>query len=178
MSYAEDIQKGLTNCVDSHSELLSIRCNETKKYSRNEVAELLYNSSRGVKSFFPRYGVYRSLVSNSDMRFIQNDKLKDLMINLYDFRFKRYENMDIVMENIYQYDYNEFLVNNFNVNSQDTLKYVEKNFILNHDFLCSDVFKKKIRYISGITYGSKVAVDEIIKSMISLDNLISEELKK
>ena len=44
--------------------------------------------------------------------------------------------------------------------------------------LCSDVFKKKIRYISGITYGSKVAVDEIIKSMISLDNLISEELKK
>ena len=57
-------------------------------------------------------------------------------------------------------------------------KYVEKNFILNHDFLCSDVFKKKIRYISGITYGSKVAVDEIIKSMISLDNLISEELKK
>ena len=80
LSYAEDIQKGLTNCVDSHSVLLSIRCNETKKYSRNEVAELLYNSSRGVKSFFPRYGVYRSLVSNSDMRFIQNDKLKDHVI--------------------------------------------------------------------------------------------------
>ena len=102
LSYAEDIQKGLTNCVDSHNELLLIKCNETKKYSRQEMAKLLYNSTQGVKSFFPRYGVYRSLVSNSDMRFIQNDKLKDLMINLYDFRFKRYENMDIVMENIYQ----------------------------------------------------------------------------
>ena len=90
LSYAKDIQKGLTNCVDSHNELLLIKCNETKKYSRQEMAKLLYNSTQGVKSFFPRYGVYRSLVSNSDMRFIQNDKLKDLMINLYDFRFKRY----------------------------------------------------------------------------------------
>ena len=85
LSYAEDIQKGLTNCVDSHSVLLSIRCNETKKYSRNEVAELLYNSSRGVKSFFPRYGVYRALSQNNDLGLIDNDTLKSRLITLYDF---------------------------------------------------------------------------------------------
>ena len=44
------------------------------------------------------------------------------------------------MENIYQYDYNEFLVNNFNVNSQDTLKYVEKNF---HCFFLTNLQKRE-----------------------------------
>ena len=175
---AELISKRIDTCFKSQNMLFVSDCENLNSLSADSLKNLLFLTGRGAISFFPRYGVYRSLVSNSDMKYLKSNDLKEKIINLYDYAYKRYENMDIVMENIYQYDYNEFLVNNFNVNSQDTLKYVEKNFILNHDFLCSDVFKKKIRYISGITYGSKVAVDEIIKSMISLDNLISEVLKK
>ena len=178
LNYAKNIQKGLSDCVKSHDELLALSCNDKSKHTRDEIAQIVFNSTRGVMSFFPRYGVYRSLVSNSDMRFIQNEELKDLMINLYDFRFKRYENMDIVMENMYQYDYNKFLVENLYVNALDPLEIVKENFIFDFETLCGKPFKKKIRYINGITSRSKTAVDEIIETMISLDELISEELKK
>ena len=58
---------------------------------------------KGSTSLFPRYGVYRSLVSNSEMKYIENQDLKDKLIDLYDFKFKRYENIDPIITNLYQY---------------------------------------------------------------------------
>ena len=45
------------------------------------------------------------LVSNSEMKYIENQDLKDKLIDLYDFKFKRYENIDPIITNLYQYGF-------------------------------------------------------------------------
>ena len=151
LDYARGIQQGIKKCTYSQKILMELNCIESKKIDEKELGELIYFAGRGINSFFPRYGVYRSLVSNSEMKYIKSDSLKEKIINLYDFRFKRYENMDIVMENLYQYDFNLFLVENFSVNVLDSLDYVVENYEFDSSSFCDGSLNKKIKYINGIT---------------------------
>ena len=111
------------------------------------------------------------------MKYLKSNDLKEKIINLYDYAYKRYENMDIVMENLYQYDYNDFLVENFNVGTLDDSSYYQQNMNLNINFMCSSDFKKKIRYLNGMTRSVKNTLDEILSLMKEVDELIFDELK-
>ena len=152
-------------------------CENLNSLSADSLKNLLFLTGRGAISFFPRYGVYRSLVSNSDMKYLKSTDLKEKIINLYDYAYKRYENMDIVMENLYQYDYNDFLVENFNVGTLDDSSYYQQNMTLNINFMCSSDFKKKIIYLNGMTRSVKNTLDEILSLMKEVDELIFDELK-
>ena len=110
------------------------------------------------------------------MKYIKSDSLKEKIINLYDFRFKRYENMDIVMENLYQYDFNLFLVENFSVNVLDSLDYVVENYEFDSSSFCDGSLNKKIKYINGITVAIENALENIIESMVTVDSMIKEEI--
>ena len=176
LDYARNIHQGLKKCNDSQKILMELNCIESKNIDEKELGELIYFSGRGINSFFPRYGVYRSLVSNSEMKYINSDSLKEKIINLYDFQFKRYENMDIVMENLYQYDFNLFLVENFNVNVLDSLDYVVENYEFDSSSFCDGSLNKKIKYISGITFSIENAIENIIESMLTVDSMIEEEI--
>ena len=111
------------------------------------------------------------------MKYLKSTVLKEKIIDLYDYAYKRYENMDIVMENLYQYDYNDFLVENFNVGTLDDSLYYQQNMALNTNFMCSINFKKKIRYLNGMTRSVKITLDEILSLMKEVDILIIDELK-
>ena len=174
---AESIRRSIETCYRSQNLLFTLSCENLNSLSPDSLKKLLYSSGRGVRSFFPRYGVYRSLVSNSDMKYLKSTDLKEKIIDLYDYAYKRYENMDIVMENLYQYDYNDFLVENFNIGTLDDSLYYQKNMILNTNFMCSNNFKKKIRYLNGMTRSVKITLDEILSSMKEVEVLIIDELK-
>ena len=176
LDYARGIQQGIKKCTNSQKILMELNFIESKKIDEKELGELIYFAGRGINSFFPRYGVYRSLVSNSEMKYIKSDSLKEKIINLYDFRFKRYENMDIVMENLYQYDFNLFLVENFNVNVLDSLDYVVENYEFDSSSFCDGSLNKKIKYINGITVAIENALENIIESMMTVDSMIKEEI--
>ena len=174
---AESIRKSIETCYRSQNLLFTSSCENLNSLSPDSLKNLLYLSGRGVRSFFPRYGVYRSLVSNSDMKYLKSTVLKEKIIDLYDYAYKRYENMDIVMENLFQYDYNDFLVENFNIGTLDDSSYYQQNMILNTNLMCSNNFKKKIRYLNGMTRSVKITMDEILSLMKEVDVLIIDELK-
>tara|TARA_Y100000816_G_scaffold269256_1_gene232060 strand:- start:3582 stop:4274 length:693 start_codon:yes stop_codon:yes gene_type:complete len=174
---AELISKRIDTCFKSQNMLFVSDCENLNSLSADSLKNLLFLTGRGAISFFPRYGVYRSLVSNSDMKYLKSNDLKEKIINLYDYAYKRYENMDIVMENLYQYDYNDFLVENFNVGTLDDSSYYQQNMTLNINFMCSSDFKKKIRYLNGMTRSVKNTLDEILSLMKEVDELIFDELK-
>ena len=176
INYAHGVLEDMRASFEAQEKLIAFPCNDVESLSSNELATLFNNVIRGSVSLFPRYGVYRSLVSNSEMKYINSDSLKEKIINLYDFQFKRYENMDIVMENLYQYDFNLFLVENFNVNVLDSLDYVVENYEFDSSSFCDGSLNKKIKYISGITFSIENAIENIIESMLTVDSMIEEEI--
>ena len=113
IDYAQDVLKDMRASIAAQEILINFECDEVENLSQKKLGALFGTVLRGSTSLFPRYGVYRSLVSNSEMKYIENQELKDKLIDLYDFKFKRYENVDPIITNLYQYGLGEFLVENF-----------------------------------------------------------------
>jgi hypothetical protein len=80
---------------------------ETSQYQREINQEELDNTvgaiSASVMSFFPKTGVYNLITSNNSMDLLQSAQIKSLLINLYDFQYKRYENVDAIIDHKYHY---------------------------------------------------------------------------
>ncbi len=177
INYAYNVLEDLNASFDAQEKLLSFQCNEVGSLQLQELADLFRNVIRGSVSLFPRYGVYRSLVSNSEMKYIENQQLKDKLIDLYDFQFKRYENVDPIITNLYQYGLSEFLVENFGYYRDKDFKSVTKHMIINKDAFCQGKLQKEIMKISSMTGAVHWMIEEILKSMITVSALIDEELK-
>ena len=119
IDYAQDVLKDMRASIDAQEILINFECDEVENLSQEKLGALFGTVLRGSTSLFPRYGVYRSLVSNSEMKYIENQELKDKLIDLYDFKFKRYENVDPIITNLYQYGLGEFLVEISTADSMD-----------------------------------------------------------
>lgn len=52
----------------------------------------------GIFSFFPKSGIYNSIVSNNGMDLLKSKRIKASLINLYDYQYERYANMDNTVE--------------------------------------------------------------------------------
>ena len=132
--------------------------------------------------FFPRYGVYRALSQNNDLGLIDNDTLKSSLITLYDFMYKRYENIDIVMENHYQYDYPKFLIDNFygGLKKTDVKKSEEIpiKYKINKEKICDGSLRSEILHINGITGSAYKSVSRIIEEVKEISKIIESELTK
>jgi len=79
-----------------------------KSNDKAALQDMVFNTRNGVLSFFPQDGVFNSIISNNDIRLIKSIEIKLKLLELYDYKYKRYENADIVMENYYQYDVSHF----------------------------------------------------------------------
>ena len=71
------------------------------KLDKKEFADLVYDIYNGAYSFFPKYGTYNSLVSSNGLDVLKSDKIKSDLIDLYDYWFYRYENVDNVVDKKY-----------------------------------------------------------------------------
>ena len=177
IDYAQDVLKDMRASIDAQEILINFECDEVENLSQEKLGALFGTVLRGSTSLFPRYGVYRSLVSNSEMKYIENQELKDKLIDLYDFKFKRYENVDPIITNLYQYGLGEFLVENFGFYRGKDFQIVEKHILINKDPFCDRSLQKENMKISTMTNVVHWMLEEIVESMNTLNVLIDEELK-
>ena len=63
-----------------------------------EVQKMLLTTN-----FFPKYGVFNSVVSENEMDLIHSNELKMSLINLYDYQYKRYENIDAIVDQKFRF---------------------------------------------------------------------------
>ena len=176
IDYAQEVLKDMRGSIDAQEILINYECNEVENLTPKELGVLFGTVIRGSTSLFPRYGVYRSLVSNSEMKYIENQELKDKLIDLYDFKFKRYENVDPIITNLYQYGLGEFLVENFGFYRGKDFQIVVKHFFINKDAFCDGSLKKEVMKISSMTGVVHWMLEEIVGSMNEVNLLIDEEL--
>ena len=176
IDYAQEVLKDMRGSIDAQEILINYECNEVENLTPKELGILFGTVIRGSTSLFPRYGVYRSLVSNSEMKYIENQELKDKLIDLYDFKFKRYENVDPIITNLYQYGLGEFLVENFGFYRGKDFQIVEKHLLINKDAFCDGSLKTEVMKISSMTGVVHWMLEEIVESMNEVNLLIDEEL--
>jgi len=176
IDYAQKVLKDMRRSIDAQEILINYKCNEVENLTPKELGVLFGIVIRGSTSLFPRYGVYRSLVSNSEMKYIENRELKDKLIDLYDFKFKRYENVDPIITNLYQYGLGEFLVENFGYYRGKDSQIVEKHLLINKDAFCDGSLQKEVMKISTMTGVVHRMLEGIVESMNEVNLLIGEEL--
>ena len=176
IDYAQEVLKDMRGSIDAQEILINYECNEVENLTPKELGVLFGTVIRGSTSLFPRYGVYRSLVSNSEMKYIENQELKDKLIDLYDFKFKRYENVDPIITNLYQYGLGEFLVENFGFYRGKDFQIVEKHLLINKDAFCDGSLQKEVMKISSMTGVVHWMLEGIVESMNEVNLLIDEEL--
>jgi len=178
MDYAQLVLEDMIVSINSQEVLIGLDCSDAENMKPEELAVLLETVFKGSNSLFPRYGVYRSLVSNSEMKFIENQNLKDKLIDLYDFKFKRYENVDPIITNLYQYGLGEFLVENFSYYRGKDFQIVKKHFLMNEEVFCNNSMQKEIMKTISMTRVVHNMLQKIVKSMNAVNALINEELNK
>ena len=178
IDYAEIILDKISTSLDAQEKLIAFSCNEVDDLNSKDLATLFKNVMGGSSSLFPRYGVYRSLVSNSEMKYIENQELKDKLIDLYDFQFKRYENVDPIITNLYQYGLSKFLVEHFGYYRDKDFQFVETHMVINKDAFCQGTLQKEIMKISSMTGAVHWMLEGIVESMNTVNMLIDEELNK
>ena len=176
MDYAQLVLEDMIGSINAQEILISLNCSDAQNMKPKELTSLLEVVFKGSTSLFPRYGVYRSLVSNSEMKYIENQNLKDKLIDLYDFKFKRYENVDPIITNLYQYGLGEFLVENFSYYRGKDFKVVEKHFLMNEDVFCNQAMQKEIMKTISMTRVVHRMLQNIVDSMNAVNKLINEEL--
>lgn len=69
----------------------------------NHPDSLSKNIMLGVMSFFPKIGIYNLIVSSNGMDVLESKEVKSALINLYDYQYKQYENLDAVIDHKYHY---------------------------------------------------------------------------
>ena len=178
INYAHGVLEDMRASFEAQEELIAFSCNDVDLLSSSELGTIFNNVLRGSVSLFPRYGVYRSLVSNSEMKYIENQELKDKLIDLYDFQFKRYENVDPIITNLYQYGLSKYLVEYFGYYRDKDLNFVETHMVINKEAFCQGTLKKEIMKISSMTGVVHWMLERIMESMNIVNMLIEEELKE
>lgn len=93
-----------TKSLEAQKALILIEENQDRiKFDESNLTELLQNIITGIFSFFPKNGIYNSIVSNNSMDLLKSKEIKASLINLYDHQYERYANMDATIENKYHY---------------------------------------------------------------------------
>ena len=71
--------------------------------NQEELNTFLYQLSLSSRSFIPNSGIYNLLTSSNGFDLIKSDKIKSLLINLYDYKYKNYEITDTPIDEKYQH---------------------------------------------------------------------------
>jgi hypothetical protein len=172
----------ITKSLETQKKLiLSTSDQYVKDLSQTDLDKMVEEIFQGVMSFFPKTGVYDLITSNNSMDLLQSSEIKSLLINLYDFQYKRYENVDAVIDHKYHYALGSLVrkkigfIVEYNSNSEvEVIKHPDQNlFNEYYEELvseCQDVYgvlSTGNNYLNGI----KASINELIP-------LIRNELKK
>ena len=171
----------LTKSLKTQKKLiLSSSDQYVKDLSQIDLDKMVEEIFQGVMSFFPKTGVYDLITSNNSMDLLQSSEIKSLLINLYDFQYKRYENVDAIIDHKYHYSLGSLVrkkigfIVEYNSNSEvEVIKHPDQNqFNKYYEELvseCQDVYgilSTGNNYLIGI----RASINELLQ-------LIRTELK-
>jgi hypothetical protein len=69
----------------------------------NNLEDLLNNIMEGAYSFFPKYGTWQQITNNNQMYLLNAKGMKSKLVDLYDYKYQRYVNIDNIIDNKFQY---------------------------------------------------------------------------
>jgi hypothetical protein len=179
---AQRINDLLTKSLETQKILILSKSDQFPyELNQTDLDKMFKEINQGVMSFFPKTGVYKILTSNNSMDLLQSKKIKSLLINLYDFQYKRYENVDAIIDHKYAYQIGsiirtkiEFIVEYNSKTVSKVIKHVDPSLFSKHykELVseCQDVY--------GVLSTGNNYLIEIIASINELISLIRDELKK
>ena len=146
---------------------------ESIEFDENNLNELFGDIINGIFSFFPKNGIYNSIVSNNGMDLLKSKQIKASLINLYDHQYERYANMDSTIENKYHYQLLPVI--------NKKMGYVESVSRSPNPVLFKENYKELIsecRNVHGILTSNRDLLIQISKEINEILELIRIELKK
>lgn len=81
--------------------ILSEANQEILEFDQDNLEQLILDIYKGVYTFFPKQGIYNSILSSNGMDLFESEQLKTSLINLYDHQYKRYQLIDATVEKKY-----------------------------------------------------------------------------
>ena len=143
------------------------------EFDENNMNELIEDINLGIFSFFPKTGIYNSIVSNNGMDLIKSKEIKASLINLYDHQYNRYANMDATIEAKYHNHLIPVITKKIEyissiIESPDPVLFKE-----NYQELISEC-----RNVYGVLTSNRDLLIQISKEINELLELIRIELKK
>jgi hypothetical protein len=170
----------LTKSLETQKKLITSGLPDfANELDQSALDRLVQDVFQGVMSFFPKTGVYDLIISNNSMDLLQSERIKPLLINLYDFQYKRYENVDAIVDNKYHYYLGsvirkklEYLVEYDSDSKIKIIKSVDRNQFTEH----YDELVSECRDVYGVLSTGNNYLIEIKASIQVLTKLIREEL--
>ena len=144
--------------------------------SNEEISRSLYNVYNGAYSFFPKYGTYNAILSNEGIDLLRSKKIKSLLIELYDYQFKKYEDRDAVIDHKFMFDFIPFLQRYLGFFVDSNSEYNKVDMVLFEENY--EEFVLQCQNINTMTKQSIKSLIGIQKSENELISLIRKELEK
>ncbi|MCA6074716.1 DUF6090 family protein [Fulvivirga sedimenti] len=174
----ENIIRIQTQSLEVHRKLILSGSNQLQ-INRDSLDLFVTHIASASLSFFPKTGVYDLIVSNDGIDLLKSARIKELLINLYDFQYKRYENVDAIIDHKYHYQLGPVLRQKIGFIGEYNPDFV----ILSH--ADPDLFREhyveltnESKDIFGIFSTGRNYLVEISASINELLRLIRIELKK
>jgi len=145
------------------------------KYNEEAINRILFQINDGALSFFPKYGLYKMIVANNGFDVLKSKEIKAAIIELYDYKYKRYENIDAVVDQKFSFGLIPFMIKKIDfftsedkIEDKVDMKKLENNYTeLMTNF--KDVYL--------VTEAGRNILEDIQESINKLIVLIENELK-
>ena len=144
------------------------------KNSNDELLAMSRHIFQGVYSFYPKKGVYNQIVSSNLMNLIESDQIKDALVLYYDFRCKRYESFDPIMDQKYHFQLSRFIGEDLKITIFDHFDDSDAAVFTDQTL---EGLKSEVRQLYDMTYVTLDLLKELENDINTLLKLIDYELK-
>ncbi|MDY2587949.1 DUF6090 family protein [Winogradskyella aquimaris] len=138
-----------------------------ERYDINQIVDLLYAVSESSRSFFPNYGLYNKITNNNNIDLIQSNELQIKIIELYEQYYKRYNDLDLNIEQQSLFSLNTNFFSKIQNYATDYGRYKITFEILGKHYDQLNEECRKINILTILTHESMIRCKNEIESLLS-----------
>jgi hypothetical protein len=151
--------------------------NPSDLIKEGNLGALLNNIMEGAYSFFPKSGTWQQITNNNQMYLLNVESMKSKLVDLYDFQYPRYINIDNIIDDKFQNPMMEVVAGDIGYIADVTGAY--DNSVNRERFKQNfDKLSRKSRESMNITYAALDALIEIELEVNELLMMTRNELEK